>query len=162
MAQDTDDSLIRVQLRNDIKVAWNPKKIYDNPALAAANLSDLPRAYIFLDELSPVTAQGTASLSEVSIPHNYTLAIEDKYPSVGNLQALKVTKVGALVDRLVSKPRYMDLYVRSIDAIRMFDNVAPEDVNEYVYRFEIDFSLEVISAYFEKPPPLIVQEYKYI
>jgi hypothetical protein len=145
MAYTLADTAIRAQLHTDIQVAWaDTVKIHDDRPRTAPHSGDLPRAFVVLNDQTPAFS-GTASMTEIAIPHRYTLTREAKWPTSGTIEAAKVADVQAILNVITASGVYLRLYRWQVTGIR-YEEAVTEESQEPIYRVSVDFEVEVLTA----------------
>lgn len=138
-----NDSTIRQQLQADIQAAWSVRRVYDDPPQTPASLSRLPMAYLLLGDLEPQRSARGASAKEVTVPHLYTMTGQFAWPASGTIEAAKLARAQALLDRLTAAERYAGWH-RDVTAIRFYLEGLSANQERY-FEIEIEFAVEVIT-----------------
>jgi hypothetical protein len=144
MAIDLGDSTFRPLLLEDIKTAWDVERVHYDPPQTPGSLSQLPRAFIQLQNVEPGEKRG---FNRWVLFHVYELAGQFVYPESGTLEEAKVSRANELLDVLTAgNTIYQSAWRYRFDGVDFEESRLSDDSTERYYTVRLTFALEWITG----------------
>lgn len=108
---------IRAQLVTDINAAWSVEAIHFDPPQLPGDLSKLPRAFVDLEDVTPVRGAERGAAGQKVAPFRFAITLQARKPDTGNLNNWRMARAQELTTLLTANAQtYAGEYWRDLEA----------------------------------------------